>query len=361
MKPQPEFAGQWSWPPVSLTVIGDLHADASVLERSLALVPGEDERVVLLGDLLDKGPSNLALLNAVRALMERRPTTLLVGNHDLRFLIALEQLEAPRDSAAAHFPTRLGLKGLALARELHAAAGSPAPSESEASARARLEPGPGWEAAFEEVAWANPAERARERERLGRKRAQLAAALGPDFGWRHLAQALEIGRAWFLEPGGRYAWLGVEARVCWRSGSFLCVHGGLDDQGAEQLEGLLETRGEDLARLRREDPLQLYFGPVGRALRTKYRDFEPPLGEAGRAALAAAGIKALVTGHRPDPDAPHFVTRRGVLHLETHAGPGLPCALRILPGGRLESLAPERAPRVGQVQDWGWSVERADS
>lgn len=335
-------------------MIGDLHADASVLRDSLALAPIDDDRVVLLGDLLDKGPSNLALLDAVRELMTQRPTVLLVGNHDLRFLIALEQLHAPRDSAAAHFPARLGLKGLALARELHRAAGSPVPTESSASARARLEPGSGWAAAFEAVTWANPAERARESARLERKREQLAAALGPTFGWQHLAQALEVGRAWFLEPSGRYAWLGAEARVCWRAGSFVFVHGGLDALGAKGLGELLAARGQDLARLRLEDPLELYFGPVGRALRTKYRDFEPTLGEEGRAALAAAGVGALVTGHRPHPHAPHFVTRQGVLHLETHAGPGLPCALRILPGGRLESLAPGRDPRRAQVQDWGW-------
>jgi calcineurin-like phosphoesterase family protein len=359
VKPQPEFAGDWVWPQESLTVIGDLHADVSVLERSLALSPEPDARVILLGDLLDKGPSNLALLDAVRALMNQRPTVLLAGNHDLRFLIALEQLDAPRDSAAAHFPTRLGLKGLALAKEIHAAADSPTPSESEARARARLEPGPGWDAAFDEVSWANPAERARERERLGRKRDQLGAALGNEFGWRHLAQALEIGRDWFLGPGGRYAWLGAEARICWRAGSFLFVHGGLDGLGSQRLPALLATRGQDVERLRREAPLELYFGPIGRALRTKYRDFEPALGDEGRAALAAAGIQLLVTGHRPDPEAPHFVTRQGVLHLETHAGPGLPCALRVLPGGRLESLAPGRAPRRAQVQDWGWLLSAA--
>lgn len=359
MKPQPELAGPWVWPAESLTVIGDLHADASVLRDSLALAAGEgqaeDERVILLGDLLDKGPSNLELLDAVRGLMQRRQTTLLLGNHDLRFLIALEQLDAPRDSAQAHFPTRLGLKGLALARELYRAAGSPAPSESVASARARLEPGPGWATAFDAVSWANPAERARERRRLETKRGQLAAALGTGFDWQHLALALELGRSWFLEDGGRYAWLGEEARVCWRAGSFLFVHGGLDDLAARELTTLLESEGPDVARLRRSAPLELYFGALGRALRTKYRDHEPQLGPAGRADLAAAGVRALVTGHRPDPAAPHFVTRSGVLHLETHAGPGLPCALRILPGGRLESLAPGRRS-AAQVQEWGWEL-----
>ena len=133
------------------------------------------------------------------------------------------------------------------------------------------------------------------------------------------------------------------------------VHGGLDAVGAKTLDELLAARGEDLARSRREAPLELYFGPVGRALRTKYRDFEPALGEEGQAALAAAGVRALVTGHRPHPDAPHFVTRQGMLHLEVHAGPGLPCALRILPGGGLEALAPGRAPCRAQVQDWGWN------
>ncbi|MBL4849125.1 MAG: metallophosphoesterase [Planctomycetes bacterium] len=355
MTPQSAFAGEWIWPQESLTILGDSHADAAVLAQSLDLTGDEDERVVLLGDLLDKGPSNLDLLDAVRQLLDTRPTTLLLGNHDLRFLLALEHLDAPREGPAAHFATRLGLKGLALARELHRAAGSPVPLASQAAARARLEPGPGWKKAFSEIEWANEVERSRELDRLDRKRAQLADALGGNFGWHHFAQALEIGREWFLDPDGRYAWLGSESRVCWRAGSFLFVHGGLDDLGARAILSEGDAWGADLARLRREAPLELYFGPIGRALRTKYRDFEPPLGEPGRRALTKLGVRALVTGHRPHPDAPRFVSRSEVLHLETHAGPGLPCATRILPGGILEFLAPGRTERA-HVQDWGWSV-----
>lgn len=296
------------------------------------------ERLVLLGDLLDKGPRNLELLDAVGELRRARPeTVVLLGNHDLRFLLALAHLEVPRGDPRAHFPLRLGLKGVALARELWLAAGSPAPLNSEGRARGLLELEPTWEGQFRRAAqeWLTAEALERELRRLAEKGEALGRALTRDFGWRHFELALQLARPQFLAATGPYAWLSASP-LAWRSGGLAFVHAGLSDGGAELLVADLETFSRAGQALLHSAPLELYYGPHGTAMRTKYRSHDPVLGERGRAALRASGVRALVTGHRPTPQAPCWVSHADFPHVEVHRGPGLPGALRLNPEGLVE-------------------------
>jgi bis(5'-nucleosyl)-tetraphosphatase (symmetrical) len=68
---------------LTLLVIGDLQGCDDQLQQLLAIAPPAD-RLVFLGDLVNRGPRSLATLRRVRDLGERAVTVL--GNHDLHLL-----------------------------------------------------------------------------------------------------------------------------------------------------------------------------------------------------------------------------------------------------------------------------------
>lgn len=68
-------------------VVGDIHGHRIALETLLAALPfGEDDRLVFLGDYVDKGPDVRATLDLLCRLSTRANTIFLRGNHD-RMLI----------------------------------------------------------------------------------------------------------------------------------------------------------------------------------------------------------------------------------------------------------------------------------
>jgi len=68
---------------MSLLVVGDLQGCDDSLQQLLAAAPRAD-RLIFLGDLVNRGPQSLEALRRVRALGERAQTVL--GNHDLHLL-----------------------------------------------------------------------------------------------------------------------------------------------------------------------------------------------------------------------------------------------------------------------------------
>jgi serine/threonine protein phosphatase 1 len=71
-----------------LLCIGDVHGCAPELERLLAAVdPTDEDRLVFLGDYVDRGVTSSATVDILCALAEHRPRTVFLrGNHEEMFL-----------------------------------------------------------------------------------------------------------------------------------------------------------------------------------------------------------------------------------------------------------------------------------
>jgi len=70
-----------------LYAIGDVHGELELLDELLEkLSPGEGDRLVFLGDYVDRGPDPRGVVDRLLALRERVPCTFLLGNHESMFL-----------------------------------------------------------------------------------------------------------------------------------------------------------------------------------------------------------------------------------------------------------------------------------
>lgn len=69
--------------------IGDIHGHAKHFEILLEMLPMQDgDRIILLGDLIDRGPDSKEVLRLVRKLCRSREVTLIRGNHETMMLQA---------------------------------------------------------------------------------------------------------------------------------------------------------------------------------------------------------------------------------------------------------------------------------
>lgn len=335
---------------LALEAIADAEFEATPLGREVHYVCG--------GDLFDKGPANLPLLDALhafRALGVR--FTLLCGNHDVRTFLGLRFAEA-QDVRLAHLFVRMGQKTVTLFKEVHDAwiAGGDAPAPcSDDEARERLFPRERWFTDFPEVA-AGLVPSARIAKELHRVREKMnefeARSLALGLRLSDVVAALERCRSLFLAPEGRHAWIFREMQIAHREGSLLFAHAGVDDVAA----GWLADEGLDAVRARfrtalEEAPFELYNGPLGNMFRTKYRDLDLPLTPEGAAKLRHAGLYAIVHGHRNVYLGQHMNFRRGVLNfacdacvdrntrrLERLAGPGSATTI-LAPDGTIYGLS----------------------
>src|SRR5215207_5469073 len=83
--------------------IGDVHGRLDLFEQLVAAIDADDEArgpaettVVLLGDLVDRGPDSSGVIDAAMAWGMRRRVRLLAGNHEEMFLDSLERTEVLR-------------------------------------------------------------------------------------------------------------------------------------------------------------------------------------------------------------------------------------------------------------------------
>jgi len=90
--------------------IGDIHGRRDLLDRLLALIDEDDAarppartELIFLGDLVDRGPDSVGVIERLMALRETRPVRFLMGNHEEVFLKA-----AAGDLRALRFLVRIG-------------------------------------------------------------------------------------------------------------------------------------------------------------------------------------------------------------------------------------------------------------
>jgi serine/threonine protein phosphatase 1 len=83
--------------------IGDIHGRSDLLEALIAAIEHDDDRrgstestVILLGDLIDRGPDSAGVIRLARAWQQRRPVRILMGNHEEMLLDALQKTEVLR-------------------------------------------------------------------------------------------------------------------------------------------------------------------------------------------------------------------------------------------------------------------------
>src|SRR5205823_12661150 len=76
-------------------IVGDVHGDLERLFKALAPYPPERWRTVFLGDLVDGGPFGVGALRYAR---DRPNSELLLGNHEVLMLAALEDRQERGDN-----------------------------------------------------------------------------------------------------------------------------------------------------------------------------------------------------------------------------------------------------------------------
>ena len=83
--------------------IGDIHGRLDLFEQLIVAIDADDATrppaqttVILLGDLIDRGPDSAGVIDAAMAWGERRHVRLLVGNHEEMFLDGLKRTEVLR-------------------------------------------------------------------------------------------------------------------------------------------------------------------------------------------------------------------------------------------------------------------------
>jgi len=79
-----------------LYAVGDIHGRLEKLERLLAALPLQPEdRLVFLGDYVDRGPDSRGVVDRLIRVAAERPCVFLMGNHESMFLDFLGWQGAP--------------------------------------------------------------------------------------------------------------------------------------------------------------------------------------------------------------------------------------------------------------------------
>ncbi len=332
----------WKWPKQPIYVITDPHADAEAFVASLIVSggvvktgskvndfkltkSGKKSTFIIGGDCLDKGPSNLQLLDSIRHLMNTGANVkLLAGNHDMRLYMGIHALGIKRQPQTDHMFVRMGEKVVPLLQEVHQLyfknkkINKNIPNESEC--KKKLFPMPNWIEQFPIAAKGFMSEAAIKRELNAMQRKidlfELAC-MRAGLSMRDVYVTAQKCRQLFLNPKGKYAWFYQEMQLAYRKGSFLFIHAGLDD-------GIINTIttksiryiNDQFRQYLKKDLFHFYYGSLANTMRTKYRPADLALTDAGVKQIQKHGIHAVVHGHINRIYGQRIVLKHGLIHIE---------------------------------------------
>lgn len=332
------------WPNRPVVFISDPHADANAFEASLISAgvavqkkaglqhlkltkEGRRAEIIIGGDCLDKGPSNLSLLRSIKQLykLDAR-VTLLAGNHDLRLLMGLLALKRKKQNIGnQHFFVRMGKKVVPLFKEVFdqyldgTKWDKKIPDED--TCREALFPNNKWFKEFPYHAAGILTAEGIEREvnKMHSKTKSFEKhCIEAGLTLRHVYAASLQCEKLFLHKKGEFHWFFKKMKLVERRGSFLFLHAGLDDAMGE----LLLKNGTSYANkafhrnLKHMDLFGFYYSSIANTFRTKYRDADLPLTERGVNAVHKAGIHFIVQGHVNRQHGQRITVKKGLIHIE---------------------------------------------
>jgi len=332
----------WIWPRRPVYFFSDLHADADALTASLIASggvkvcgkkhrrlkltkQGKQAQFLIGGDCFDKGPSNLALLRTLNKLHDRGARMrLLAGNHDIRVMLGMRSVNRKDPPGCEHFFIRMGAKAVPFLREIndsyltgaHSLKGIPGKEQCEQ----RLFPPEQWFDEFPiEVADLLPQKIIeKELRRVNEKREDFEAQC--DIAGLSMRRAYAAALQWqrlFLHDKGEFSWFFRHMRLAMRSGSFLFVHAGLDNNIAH----LINQKG--VKRVNRVfnkqlhgNPMRFYYGPLANAIRTKYRPGDRQLTQTGAQQVHENDLHVIIHGHKAMRNGQRISVRKTIVHFE---------------------------------------------
>jgi serine/threonine protein phosphatase 1 len=87
--------------------VGDIHGRLDLFQELVALIEADDAArsdaqttIVLLGDLVDRGPDSSGVIEAARQLAARRAVRMIAGNHEEMFVGSFRREETSCSTAA---------------------------------------------------------------------------------------------------------------------------------------------------------------------------------------------------------------------------------------------------------------------
>lgn len=332
------------WPSKPIVFISDPHADATAFEASLIASgvaiqkkaglqhfkltkAGRKAEIIIGGDCLDKGPSNLSLLRSIKHLYKLNArVTLLAGNHDLRLLMGLLALQRKKQNIGnQHFFVRMGKKVIPLFKEVFEqyleGTNWDKKIPCEDACRKALFPDDKWFKEFPyHAAGILTAEGIdREVHKMHSKANSFeknCAAVGLSL--RHVYAASLQCQKLFLEKKGEFSWFFRKMKLVEKRGSFLFLHAGLDDAMGELLlkNGTKYANKAFHRNLKHMDLFGFYYSSIANTFRTKYRDADLPLTDRGVNAVHKAGIHFVVQGHINRQQGQRIAIKKGLIHIE---------------------------------------------
>ncbi|MBF0265112.1 MAG: metallophosphoesterase [Gammaproteobacteria bacterium] len=342
----------WEWPHRVCYFISDMHADADAFLASLVASggvkktgpkdndfkltkEGKKAQFILGGDYFDKGPGTIRLLRLIKSLIDKHAhVTLLTGNHDLRTLAGINSLAQKKNELNEHFFIRMGKKPLPFFKEIinqyhqhgkrHTGCDFKMPEDLDVPGKKnclyKIYPKPNWDKHFSEAAAKKISDEAIKRETdrtLYKIKHFQSWCKEHQLSIQDIVLASKIVKKLFLHRNGEFHWFVKRLQLSHQIGSFFFVHAGIDDIAAKQLRSDgIKSLNKDFKNLIKKDLFNLYYGPIGNMIRTKYRKSDFRLTDKGVLMLRNSGVNAIVHGHRNLHYGQRIMIRKGMVNFE---------------------------------------------